>query len=185
MFTAMKISRAARRSFTLLCLVLSMISPAFGVTPEGITDLQGFCVTGSGNNEDFVSFVKAQYGDYTFTVVPDIPTVTSPDLNEGPTLIPVTISLTTAAGEVHRWYNGPLKIAVSDDDDTGAATLSPSTTTPNLTNGAYTVNLVLSDAVWTVGKKAWITASDPDTTGFGGWIASDVSGDVAVVSGDL
>jgi hypothetical protein len=28
-------------------------------------------------------------------------------------------------------------------------------------------------------------ASDPDTTGFGGWTASDISGDITVISGDL
>lgn len=173
------------RKIIALLLVALFAFPALGAVPSGIEALRGYLVTGGGDASDLVSFVKGQYGDYTFTVVPSVDTVTSPDLNEGPTSIPVTISLTTAAGEVHRWYNGPIKIAVSDDDDTGAATLSPSTTTPTMANGQYTVNLVLSDAVWTVGKVAWITASDPDTTGFGGWTASDVSGDVAVVSGDL
>ncbi len=173
------------RKIIALLLVALFAFPALGATPSGIEALRGYLVTGGGDASDLVSFVKGQYGDYTFTVVPGTPTVTSPDLNEGPTLVPVVISLVTADGELHKWYNGSIKIAVSDDDSTGAATLSPSTTTPTLTDGQYTVNLVLSDAVWTVGKKAWITASDPDTTGFGGWVVSDISGDITVISGDL
>ena len=173
------------KKFAVVLLVLLFALPALAAVPPGIEALRGYLITGGGNAEEFVSFVKGQYGDYTFTVVPEVATVTSPDLNEGPVLVPVTVSLVTADGELHRWYNGPLKIAVSDDDSTGAATLSPATTTPTMTNGQYTVLLAFSDAAWTVGKKAWITASDPDTTGFGGWPAGDVAGYVAVVSGDI
>ena len=83
----------------------------------------------------------------------------------------VKVTLENAAGEVHDWYNGPVLLAISDDDSTGAATISPAAGERNMTNGELEVTVTLPKASWTAGKAVTLTVSAPATAGTGicGW----------------
>ncbi len=75
----------------------------------------------------------------------------------------ITISLENAAGKLLDWYNGKIKLAISDDDSTGAATIDPAAGEHNMVGGQLTVTVTMPKAVWTAGKKATLTVSAPTT----------------------
>lgn len=73
----------------------------------------------------------------------------------------ITISLKNAAGELLDWYNGKIKLAIADDDDTGAATIDPAAGEHDMVGGQLTVTVTMPKAVWTAGKAATLTVSAP------------------------
>lgn len=75
----------------------------------------------------------------------------------------ITISLKNAAGKLLDWYNGKIKLAIADDDATGAATIDPAAGEHNMVGGQLVVDVTMPKAVWTATKKATLTVSAPTT----------------------
>lgn len=118
---------------------------------------------------------KALSGDMVFKCTPATaaPSAAAAALDD--IVYKVKVTLENAAGEVHDWYNGPVLLAISDDDSTGVATISPAAGEHNMTNGELEVTVTLPKAAWTAGKAVTLTVSDPVTAGTGicGWAVAD------------
>ncbi len=142
---------------------------------SGVEALRKALLHGGENIDSWTAFMKGLQGDYVFSLSATTAAPTVAELTAAAQTYSITITLKTNNGETHSWYNGPIKLAITDDDDTGAATIAPTSTTPVMTNGVYTVVVTMSKAVWTATKKATLTVSDPDTTGIGGWTVDDAT----------
>jgi hypothetical protein len=118
---------------------------------------------------------KALSGDMVFKCTPATaaPSAAAAALDD--IVYKVKVTLENAAGEVHDWYNGPVLLAISDDDSTGVATISPAAGEHNMTNGELEVTVTLPQAAWTAGKAVTLTVADPATAGTGicGWAVAD------------
>ena len=75
----------------------------------------------------------------------------------------ITISLKNAAGKLLDWYNGKIKLAIADDDATGAATIDPAAGEHNMVGGQLVVDVTMPKAVWTATKAATLTVYAPTT----------------------
>jgi len=124
--------------------------------------------------DTYKAFMKAQSGDYVLACSPATAAPSAAALANAAISYTVDVTLQTGDGEVHSWYNGPVKIAIADDD-TPNATISPTAGAQYMTNGHLTVTVTLPKGTWTEAKVATLTVSDPDTTAFGGWTASDAT----------
>lgn len=161
---------------------------------NGVEGLREFLLNGktsgiagdtSNGNETFTALMKGLAGDYKIKCTPDKATPLVSELKAGKVSFAVDVSLESNDGEIHSWYNGPVKIAIAEDD-TGAgceATINPEAGAQMMTNGHLTVTVTMAKATWTATKKATLTVSDPDNTGFGGWTAADATF-VATVTAD-
>lgn len=85
------------------------------------------------------------------------------ELGAGDVVYSITISLKNAAGKLLDWYNGKIKLAITDDDPTGAATIDPAAGEHDMVGGQLVVDVTMPTAVWTAGKKATLTVSAPTT----------------------
>ena len=83
------------------------------------------------------------------------------ELGAGDVVYSITISLKNAAGKLLDWYNGKIKLAIADDDATGAATIDPAAGEHNMVGGQLVVDVTMPTAVWTATKKATLTVSAP------------------------
>jgi hypothetical protein len=119
--------------------------------------------------------VKAMGGDMVFKCTPETAAPSAAAAAAADVEYTVTVTLETADGEVHSWYNGPVKVAISDDDSTGNATISPAAGERNMTDGSLDVVVTLPKAAWTAGSAVTLTVSDPETAGTGicGWAVAD------------
>lgn len=126
--------------------------------------------------DTFCAFMKAQSGDYVIACTPATAAPSAAALADAAISYVVDVTLQTGDGEVHSWYNGPVLLAIADDD-TPNATISPAAGERNMTNGHLAVTVTLPKGTWTAGKKATLTVSDPATagTGFSGWAASNAT----------
>lgn len=124
--------------------------------------------------DTFAAFMKGQGGDYVLACTPATAAPSAAALAKNAISYTIDVTLSTADGEVHSWYNGPVKIAIADDD-TPNATISPTAGAQYMTNGHLTVTVTLPKGTWEAGKAATLTVSDPDNTGFGGWTATDAT----------
>jgi len=125
-------------------------------------------------NDNFGIFAKAMSGDMAFSLSQTTAAPTVAALGAADVVYKIGIRLETAAGELHRWFNGKIAVAIADDDATGAATVTPTGETA-MTNGELEVTVTLPKAVWTAGKKATLTIGDVSTAGTGilGWAVAD------------
>ena len=118
---------------------------------------------------------KALSGDMAFKCTPATaaPSAAAAALND--IVYKVKVTLENAKGEVHSWYNGPVLLAIADDDSTGAATISPAAGEHNMTNGELEVTVTLPKAAWTASKAVTLTVADPATAGTGicGWVVAN------------
>lgn len=126
-------------------------------------------------NDNFAMLAKGMSGNMVFslsrtTAAPTVAAVTANDQ-----VYPITVSLVDSDGNLHSWYNGPVLLAIADNDSTGVATISPAAGERNMTNGQLVVTVTLGKAVWTASKIATLTVSDPATAGTGicGWVVAD------------
>jgi len=83
------------------------------------------------------------------------------ELGAGDVVYSITISLKNAAGKLLDWYNGKIKLAIADDDTTGAATIDPAAGEHDMVGGQLVVDVTMPKAVWTATKKATLTVSAP------------------------
>lgn len=129
----------------------------------------------TNGQEGLKAFLKGMSGDYKIACSPATAAPTVAECTAEAQVYAIDVSLQTNDGEVHSWYNGPVKLAIADDDGVGAATIVPTAGAQMMANGRLTVTVTMSKAAWTAGSKATLTVSDPDTTGFGGWTATDAT----------
>lgn len=119
--------------------------------------------------------VKALGGDMVFKCTPATAAPSAAAAADDDIAYTVTVTLESAAGEVHSWYNGPVLLAIADTDDVGAATIDPAAGERNMTNGVLEVEVTLPKAAWTAGKTVTLTVADPATAGTGicGWAVAN------------
>ncbi len=86
-------------------------------------------------------------------------------LGAGDVVYSITISLKNAAGKLLDWYNGKVKLAITDDDSEAAAVaaINPAAGEHDMVGGQLTVTVTMPKATWTAGKKATLTVSAPTT----------------------
>jgi len=135
-------------------------------------------------NDNFGLMAKAMSGDMKFSLSQTTASPTVAECTAAAQVYNITVSLTTAAGEVHSWYNGKVLLAIADDDNTGTATIDPAAGERAMTNGVIDVKVTMSEAAWTAGSKATLTVSDLATAGTGilGFVVADATF-VATVKG--
>ena len=119
--------------------------------------------------------VKAMGGDMVFKCTPATAAPSAAAAAQADIVYKVKVTLESAAGEVHSWYNGPVLLAIADTDDTGVATISPAAGERNMTNGELEVTVTLPKAAWTATKTVTLTVADPATAGTGicGWAVAN------------
>lgn len=121
-------------------------------------------------NENFATMARymeevrdALAGDRVISLSQTTATPLVSELGAGDVVYSITISLKNAAGKLLDWYNGKIKLAIADDDATGAATIDPAAGEHDMVGGQLTVTVTMPTAVWTAGKKATLTVSAPTT----------------------
>lgn len=126
-------------------------------------------------NDNFGLMAKAMSGDMVFSLSQTTAAPKAAECAAAAQVYTIAISLTTAAGELHSWYNGKVLLAIEDDDDIGAASIDPAAGERAMTNGVLEVEVTMSKAAWTAGKKATLTVSDLATAGTGilGFVVAD------------
>ena len=128
-------------------------------------------------NDNFGLMAKAMSGDMKFSLSQTTAAPTVAECTAAAQVYNITISLTTAAGELHSWYNGKVLLAIADNDDTGTASIDPAAGERAMTNGVLEVEVTMSKAVWTANKTATLTVSDLATAGTGilGFVVADAT----------
>ena len=168
-----------------------MADVTLGTGVEGLREylLNGKTSSTAGDpangRETLTALLKGLAGDYKLKCTPATATPLVSELAAAAQAFTIDISLETNDGEVHSWYNGPVKIAITEDDvgEGCTAAILPTAGEHMMTNGHLSVTVTMAKATWTAGKKATLTVSDPDTSAFGGWAASDATF-VATVTAD-
>ena len=119
--------------------------------------------------------VKAMGGDMVFKCTPATAAPSAAAVAQNAIVYKVKVTLETAEGEVHSWYNGPVLLAIATNDDTGVPTIDPEAGERNMTDGSLDVVVTLPKAAWTAGSAVTLTVSDPATAGIGicGWAVAD------------
>ena len=114
---------------------------------------------------------KALSGDMVFQCTPPTAAPSAAAAAQAAIVYKVKVTLESAAGEVHDWYNGPVLLAITGDDSTGTATISPAAGERNMTNGELEVTVTLPKVAWTQGSVVTLTVAAPETAGAGicGW----------------
>lgn len=119
-------------------------------------------------NENFATMARymeevrdALAGDRVIALSQETATPLVSELGAGDVVYSITISLKNAAGKLLDWYNGKIKLAIADDDATGAATIDPAAGEHNMVGGQLVVDVTMPKAVWTATKKATLTVSAP------------------------
>lgn len=113
---------------------------------------------------DYIESVRdALAGDRVISLSQTTATPLVGELGAADVVYSITISLKNAAGKLLDWYNGKIKLAIADDDSTGAATIDPAAGEHDMVGGQLTVTVTMPTAVWTAGKKATLTVSAPTT----------------------
>ncbi|NCD23935.1 MAG: hypothetical protein EOL90_13510 [Spartobacteria bacterium] len=118
---------------------------------------------------------KAMSGDMKFSLSQTTAAPTVAECTAAAQVYNIVISLTTAAGELHSWYNGKVLLAIADTDNTGVASIDPAAGERAMTNGVLEVEVTMSKAAWTANKTATLTVSDLATAGTGilGFVVAD------------
>lgn len=112
-------------------------------------------------NENFALLIKALQGDVVIKLSRTTAAPTAAACAANAQVYPIGIRLETAAGELHNWYNGKIKLAISDDDSTGEATIAPEAGEISMVGGVASVTVTMSKASWTAAKAATLTVSKP------------------------
>ena len=120
-------------------------------------------------NENFATMARymeevrdALAGDRVISLSQTTATPLVSELGAGDVVYSITISLKNAAGKLLDWYNGKIKLAISDDD-TPDATIDPEAGEHDMVGGQLTVTVTMPEATWVAGKKATLTVSAPST----------------------
>ena len=112
-------------------------------------------------NDNFALIIKALQGDVVIKLSQATAAPTAAACAAAAQVYPIGIRLETAAGELHNWYNGKIKLAITDDDSTGTATIDPEAGEISMVGGVASVEVTMDKAAWTATKKATLTVSKP------------------------
>ena len=127
--------------------------------PTGLESLRAGLAQGDmqGVIADTKAFLKAHSGDFVIKCTPA--TVAKAATNLAWTQ-EVVITLETNDGELHKWYNGNITLAVADTA-TGTAAINPAAGARAMTNGSLTVTLSgdAGSSYWAAASTATLTAS--------------------------
>jgi hypothetical protein len=130
-----------------------------------IEDLRTY-LAGLGNNgyNAFQTLMKALSGDFVLKVTPATAT---PAPTAAAWTQAAVVTLETADGEVHEWYNGPVTLAIADTSTAGTASITPAAGAHNMTNGQLAVTIAGDAAAWLATETVTLTASmaDQDASG--------------------
>jgi hypothetical protein len=106
---------------------------------------------------------KAMSGDMVFVISPTTCGSSAAAMAAGGTRT-VTITLKTAAGEVHSWYNGDLSVSIADTSTAGTASIVD--TTPAMVNGVCSVVVTYDAAAWAAGETTTLTVNNQTIMGY-------------------
>ena len=111
----------------------------------------------NGDVDEVKAFLKAASGDFVIKCTPA--TVAKTATSEAWTQ-DVVVTLETNDGELHKWYNGNITLAVADTG-TGTAAIDPAAGAHAMTNGSLTVTLSgdAGSSYWANTQTATLTAS--------------------------
>ena len=123
----------------------------------------------NGDVAEVKSFLKACCGDVVLVVSP---ATSTPAATAAAWSLPITVSLKTADGAVHKWYSGPVTLAVSKSSSAGTATISPAAGAHYMTDGVLNVTLSGNAAAWLQNDTATLTATIVNAPGVAGGKAS-------------
>ena len=128
-------------------------------------------------NDKFGLMAKAMSGDMVFSLSQTTAAPTVAECTAAAQVYNIAISLTTAAGELHSWYNGKVLLAVADTDGSFHATIDPTAGEHAMTNGVLEVDVTLAKGAWTANSTATLTVSDLATAGTGilGFVVADAT----------
>jgi len=112
-------------------------------------------------NDNFALLIKALQGDVVIKLSQATAAPTAAACAAAAQVYPIGIRLETAAGELHNWYNGKIKLAIADDDSTGTATIDPEAGEISMVGGVASVEVTMDKAAWTATKAATLTVSKP------------------------
>ena len=112
-------------------------------------------------NENFALLIKALQGDVVIKLSQATAAPTAAACAAAAQVYNIGIRLETAAGELHNWYNGKIKLAAADDDSAGAVSINPEAGEISMVNGEASVVVTMSKAAWTATKAATLTVSKP------------------------
>ena len=118
-----------------------------------------------GELTDIKALFKALSGDIVLKCTPATDT---PDPTAAAWTQDVLITLETADGERHKWFNGKLLLAIADTSTAGTASISPTETAPYMVDGAYTVTIAGDAADWLNTETATLTVNVADQDPAGG-----------------
>lgn len=143
-----------------------------GVTyTSGMEEVRTGLFTGSmsGDVTDVQALIKAFCGDVVLKCTPATyaPTPTSSAWSQQ-----VVVTLETADGELHKWYSGPVTLAIADTSTAGTATISPAAGAHYMTDGTLTVTVSGNAAAWLNTETVTLTASLVAAQGLAGLAAS-------------
>ena len=130
-----------------------------GVTySAGIESLRAGLFSGEMGGEltAIKAFLKAQSGDIVLKVTPATATPAPTAAAWSQTVV---VSLETADGERHTWYNGHVTIAVGDTSTAGTAAILPTAGAHYMTDGVLNVTLSGAAAAWLATETATLTAT--------------------------
>jgi hypothetical protein len=120
-------------------------------------------VNGGGDRADWDAFVKAHSGDMVFLCTPAAPTVKATSSGWS---LPVTVQLATADGEVHKWFQGPITLAIADTSAAGTASITPAAGAHNMVDGELSVTISGDAAAWLAAETATLSISSITVIGY-------------------
>ena len=120
----------------------------------------------------FQTLMKALSGDIVVVCTPATKTKSASSAAWSET---VEVSLQTADGEYHDWYNGPITLAITDTSSAGTASISPAAGARMMTDGKLNVTVSGNAAAWLAADTATLTASLVAAQGLAGLAASATS----------
>jgi hypothetical protein len=135
---------------------------------QGIKDTIGFLLEGGGDMSLGTTLFQAFNGDMQLEI--DVPAL-APKPTAAAWSQTLIVKLVNANGDIHKWYSGPVTIAIGDTSSAGSAAISPGAGAVNMVDGVLAV-VVSGDA------QAWLNA---DTVTLTASIAAQAAGDTTIL----
>lgn len=111
-------------------------------------------------NENFDLMSKILSGDVKLTLSQTAVSVEATDAAAGPSY-EIGIRLEYSAGNLHKWYNGKVTLAVADTSDVVGAAMAvdPVAGSYAMDGGTYEATVALSESAWEADDTATLTVT--------------------------
>ena len=111
-------------------------------------------------NENFELMSKILSGDVKLTLSQTAVSVEATDAAEGPSY-EIGIRLEDSDGNLHKWYNGKVTLAVADTSDVEGAAMAvdPVAGSYAMDGGTYEAKVTLSKSAWKADNTATLTVT--------------------------